>query len=163
MRWEQHSLNIPANSTAGQFNIGDIPQLRSDTEKDIAIRAIEFFYVDLIPADPNGVPLATLAILQQSFLTLYVESEESTFRIPLIKLIAQYSNQVTPAIWQNETINFANLKVDWTKSYISTPTNYGNAAIFAFSFGVSYLRLPYGTIAKMQKIAGTGFDSPSML
>jgi hypothetical protein len=153
-RLETIELVIPILAPGTKFNFLDIPQLRSDITKDIIISQIEAWVNPGIVTDFNGNPVVILANLQLSSLTLYVEGEESFFRIPLIKLVAQNNNAVT---WFNsyDPVLFNNIRVDWTKSYITTPTPYGNAAQFAFIFSVGYQRLKPGTIDRINAASGS--------
>jgi hypothetical protein len=164
-RFEMVELVIPAASTATRFNFPDIPQLRSDVTKDICIRAIEAYSADSIPTDFNGNPVATLAQVQLASLTLYVEGEESLFRIPLVKLLNVYGLTVAPLLWTDEINQFDNIMVDWTKSYISTPTAFGNAAQFAFVLGTTYKRYDPGTMKKYKDSLGLnpGCDAFQMM
>jgi hypothetical protein len=152
-RLETIELVIPALAPGTKFNFLDIPQLRSDVTKDIIISQIEAWVNPGIVTDFNGNPLPSLAQLQLASLTLYVEGEESFFRIPVIKLVAQNNNAVT---WFNsyDPVLFNNIRVDWTKSYITTPTAFGNAAQMAFIFSVGYQRLKPGTIDKINAASG---------
>jgi len=155
-RYEMIELVIPAASTASRFNFPDIPQLRSDVTKDIVVRAIETYDVAAIPVDFNTNPVATAAVCAKAALTLYVEGEESIFRIPLIKLKNVY-NSVATNFFTSELNQFENLQVDWTKSYISTPTPFAIDTQFAFIFGIVYQRLKPGTMQKLRE-ARDNFD-----
>lgn len=158
-RFEMVELLIPV-STANRFNFADIPQLRSDVTKDIVVRAIEAFTADDIPTSFNGNPLVTLANFKLSSLTLYVDGEESTFRLPLVKLHNIF-NAAAQEPAQFEINQFDNLQVDWTKSYISTPTAYGNVSPFSIMLGVTYQRLKPGTMARLKAAAGQNSCLPS--
>ena len=142
-RSEAVELVIPAGATQTRFNFPDIPQLRADVSKDILVRAIETFCAEDMPVDFNGVPLLTFAQLQQGTLTLYVEGEESIFRMPLIKL-HNVTGSTNGSTW--EVRQFQNLMVDWTKSYLYFPVALGNVIQQAFIMDVSYLRLAPGTM-----------------
>lgn len=156
-RSESVELVIPALATQTRFNFPDIPQLRADTDKDILVRALEVFTAEDMPVDFNNNPLLTFAQLQQGTLTLYVEGEESIFRMPLIKLhnVQGSTNGSTFEVRQ-----FQNLRVDWTKSYLYFPVPLANAVQQAFIMDVSYLRLFPGTMAKYATQSGCekGFD-----
>lgn len=162
-RYEQIELVIAANSTATKINFPDLPQLRSDVTKDIVIRGIQTFSVLSVPVDYNGVAVATYANLQAASLTLYVNGEESIFRIPLIKLLSQYGDNSAAAYqWTADgPMPFENIMVDWTKSYISAPAAFGNGAAFAFLFGIEYKRLAPGTMLQLQP--DTRFDNPRQM
>jgi hypothetical protein len=150
-RYEMLEIQIPANSTATRFNVPDQPQLRTDQDADIIIQAIETFDVLGIPLSPNNVPVATQAFLQQTYLTLYVEGEESLYRIPLIQ-IKRIANEAAASPYQWILQKLKNVQVDWTKSYFFTPVAYGAGVFATFSFllGVHYEKLPTGTMAKIR-------------
>jgi hypothetical protein len=149
-RYELIELQIPLNSTATRFNIPDQPQLRTDQDADIAIQGIETFDITGVPLSPNNVPVATLAFLQQTYLTLYVEGEESLYRIPLIQ-IKRIANESATSPYQWTLQKLKNVQVDWTKSYVFTPAAYGAGvfASFSFLFGLHYVKLPPGVLAKI--------------
>jgi hypothetical protein len=165
-RFEMVEMIIPALSTATRFNFPDIPQLRSDVTKDIVVRAIEVYSVEAVPLSFNNNAVTTLANLLKSSLTLYIEGEESVFRIPMVKLLNINSNNAAaPVLWLDEINQFDNLQIDWTKSYITTPTTYGNAAVFAFVLGVTYKRYAPGTMKRLKDDMGLnpGCDAPQMM
>jgi hypothetical protein len=165
-RFEMVELIIPALATATRFNFPDIPQLRSDVTKDIVVRGIELYSVESIPLSFNNNAVSLLLNIQRSSLTLYIEGEESVFRIPLIKMMNINSNNAAaPVLWFDEINQFDNLQVDWTKSYISTPVAYGNAALFAFVLGITYKRYAPGTMKRIKDEMGLnpGCDAPQMM
>jgi hypothetical protein len=149
-RYELLEINIPANQTATRFNIPDQPQLRTDQDADIAIQGIEAFDVNGVPLSPNNFPVVSLAFLQQTYITLYVEGEESIYRIPLIQL-KRIANETATSPYQWNLQKFKNIQVDWTKSYFFTPAAYGAGVFATFSFilGIHYVKLPPGTLAKI--------------
>jgi hypothetical protein len=155
-RYEMIELVIPAGSTASRFNFQDLPQLRSDVTKDIVVRAIETYDTPAIPTDFNVNPVATAAQVAIAALTLYIEGEESIFRMPLLKLKNVY-NSVATNFFTSELNQFENLQIDWTKSYISTPTPFNPEVQFAFIFGIVYQRLKAGTMQKLREARGN-FD-----
>jgi hypothetical protein len=125
-RHELVELIIPAGSTGTRFPYPDIPQLRDDTTQDIVICGIEAYSVDALPLSGNGNDVASFAQLQNSFLTLYIEGEESMRQMPLVRL-----NPMFQALNTGVTLNVADplqteyLKVDWNKSYIQAAAPYG--------------------------------------
>lgn len=149
-RFELVEIPIGPNSTATRFNIPDQPQLRTDQDADIVIQGIETYDVNGIPLSPNNVPLPTLAFLQQTYITLYVEGEESIYRVPLIDL-KRIANETATSPYQWILFKFKNIQVDWTKSYFFTPAAYGAGTFTQFSFllGIHYVKLPPGTMAKI--------------
>lgn len=159
-RTEQIELVIPGGSTATKFNFPDIPQLRSDVTKDIVIRAMRTYNDQIQPLDFNGNTVVSLAQLQGAFLTLYVDGEESTFRVPLTDLLNSEGILVNPQIWNREIFSFDDIRVDWTKSYITLAAALGNANPIAFTFQVHYKRYPGGTLDALAIARGAakGFD-----
>ena len=149
-RYENVSLIIPANNTALRLPFPDIPQLRSDVTQDVIIRALETYTGDSVPNDYNNNPIATFAQLQKMFLTLYVQQEESTFRVPMVKLLNVAAPAQAAYFYTNELNQFENLMIDWTKSYITLASSLANVAIVVVSLGVMYQRLPGGTMAALQ-------------
>lgn len=150
-RWEMVEVLVAANAGGTKFPIPDQQNLRDDTSQDIIIRGFEMWPVDsmpLSPITPNNA-LATMAQLENTFLTLYIEEEESIHLIPCIKLIAQRTSLATSTIqFQGEPVMLKNLKVQWNKSYfqVATPYNTGGPnTAFSLIIGVSYLKLAPGT------------------
>jgi hypothetical protein len=153
-RFELVELIIPAGSTGTRFPYPDIPQLRDDTTQDIIICGLETYSLESLPLTANGNPVASFAQLQNSFLTLYVDSEESVRQVPFIRL-----NPMRQAAAAGTTFNVRDkvaieyLKVDWNKTYVQAATPYGTAiapvAQFSILLGVWYKKLPSGSWAKM--------------
>jgi hypothetical protein len=152
-RYEMIETQIPANSTATRFNFNDQPQLRTDQTQDVIIQGLETYTITDIPLSPNAVAVATALEMKSTYLVLYVNGEESIFRIPLVKL--HTINNFTDAFNNGEadTPRFENLLVDWTKSYFLTPAAYGGGVFTTFSFliGVVYKKLPPNTIGKIRQ------------
>ena len=166
-RYELLEIQIPAASTATRFNIPDQPQLRTDQDADIIIQAIETFDIFGIPLSPNAIALPTDAQLQQTYLVLYVEGEESIYRVPLLSL-KRIANEIN-AVPQNapfvyDLFKFRNIQVDWTKSYFFTPTPYSTVDVpnttFSFLLGVHYFKLPPGTMALVEAKENEIFANP---
>ena len=120
-RYELVELVIPANSTGTRFPYPDIPQLRDDTTQDIVIMGLETFSVDAMPLSPNGNPVATMADLQNSFLILYIDGEESMRQIPLVRMQPIWESLNTGLLQGVlKELDVENLRVDWNKSYINS-------------------------------------------
>lgn len=149
-RYELVELVIPAASTGTRFPYPDIPQLRDDTTQDIIICGLEAFPVDALPLAPSGNAVMTFAQMQNSFLTLYVEGEESVRQLPLIRL-----NPMRQASGTGTTLNVVErlpveyLKVDWNKTYIQAAAPFGTVGApntqFSIMVGVWYKKLPSGS------------------
>jgi hypothetical protein len=151
-RYELIELPIPAGSGASKFNFPDIPQLRDDSTQDIIIRAIDCFNIVSMPLTPAGNVTASLAQVLNSFLVLYIKGEESVHWLPLVRLQMVFQNGAggtQQAVF--EETQLANLKIDWTKSYIWAAAPYASETAFSFMFGFEYDKLPPGTIDKMER------------
>jgi hypothetical protein len=150
-RYELVELVIPAANTALRIPFPDIPQLRSDTTQDVIIRALETYCAENMPFDYNNNPVVTNAQLLKCFLTLYIQQEESVFRMPTIRLQNIFNALSTTAYFYSDDLDqFENLMVDWTKSYLTLASSLANGALICFVLGVMYQRLPGGTIAALQ-------------
>ena len=146
-RYELVELVIPANSTGTRFPYPDIPQLRDDTTQDIVIMGLETFSVDAMPLSPNGNPVATMADLQNSFLILYIDGEESMRQIPLVRMQPIWESLNTGLLQGVlKELDVENLRVDWNKSYIQAAAPYAAGANpqFSIMLGVWYKKLRSG-------------------
>lgn len=150
-RYEDIELIIPAGTTAFRIQFPDIPQLRSDTTKEILIRSIRVFGAEECPLSFNGNPLLDSTDLAKIFLTLYVDGEESIFRIPFNSLRNTYvgvgSAEADNTFWSASLNNFDNISVDWTKSYISLSEALSTDDLACILLGIGYLRVQPGTLA----------------
>jgi hypothetical protein len=155
-RFELVELIIPAGSTGTRFPYPDIPQLRDDTTQDIIICGLETYPEEALPLTANGNTNADYAQLSNSFLTLYIDSEESVRQVPMIRL-----NPFRQAAAAGATFNVIDklateyLKVDWNKTYIQAATPFGTASVpntqFSILLGVWYKKLPPGAWTVMTK------------
>jgi hypothetical protein len=164
-RYEAIELVIPANAGQTRFNFLDIPQLRSDVTKDIIVQGIKAFASAEKTTDFNGNAVATMAQCQNAELTLYVDGEESIFRIPITELISS-QNSANTFFSQFLPDEFDNLMIDWTKSYITAdlPFNAGGANTqFAFLFGISYKKYAPGTMARIKLAKGDASNLPGTI
>ena len=164
-RYEAVELLIPANAGATRFNFLDIPQLRSDVTKDIIVQGIKTFSVVEKPVDFNGNAVASVAQLQNAELTLYVDGEESIFRVPMTELINS-QNFANTYFSQQIPDEFDNLMIDWTKSYITADVPFNAAGAntqFAFLFGISYKRFAPGTMARIKAAKGDTSNLPGTI
>jgi hypothetical protein len=164
-RYEAVELIIPANAGQTKFNFPDIPQLRSDVTKDIIVQGIKTFSIVERPLDFNGVPVASMAQLQNAMLTLYIDGEQSINNIPLTELMnsQNFANTFYSQIIPNE---YDNLMIDWTKSFVSCATPFNAAGAntqFAFLFGMSYRRLAAGTMAAIKAARGDVSNIPGKM
>ncbi len=147
-RYEMIETIIPANSTGTRFNFNDQPQLRTDQNADVITQGLEVYDVTDVPLSPNNNALITGANLKQTYLVLYVNGEESLYRIPLVKLHTVNNFADPYNAGECTTPRFDNLSIDWTKSYLFTPTAYNGGAntLFSVLLGVTYKKLPPGTM-----------------
>ena len=161
-RYQAVELLVPAAAVATKFQFTDQPELRSDATKDIVVLGIKMFPLEEKPVDFNGNAVATMAQLQNAELTLYVDGEESIYRLPCTELInsqnfaATYFSQIFPD-------EFNNLMIDWTKSYISLDAPLSDNDAFAFLFGISYAKLPAGTMAQINAAKGNVSNYPGAI
>jgi hypothetical protein len=156
-RYELLEIPVLAGTAAAlnnltKFNVPDQPQLRTDQDADIIIQAIETFDILGISLSPNNNPVASTAVLLQTYLTLYVQGEESIYRVPLNQ-IKRINSEGAAVPYQRDLQAFRNIQVDWTKSYFSTPAPYtaGIFAAFSFLLVIHYMKLPPGTMSKIQQ------------
>ena len=164
-RYEAIELVIPANSGQSRFNFLDIPQLRSDVTKDIIVHGIKTFSIVEKPIDYNGNAVASVLQIQNAELTLYVDGDESIFRIPLTELM-NGQNFANTFFSQQIPDEFDNLMIDWTKSYITAdvPFNLAGANTqFSFLFGISYKRFAPGTMARIKAAKGDTSNLPGVI
>jgi hypothetical protein len=155
-RFELVELIIPAGSTGTRFPYPDIPQLRDDTTQDIIICGLKTWSVDALPLTANGNTVSTYLQLANSFLTLYIEGEESVRQLPYIDMIHMRQALATGTTFNNlEPIKTEYLKVDWNKTYLQAATPFGTVgapnAQFSVLLGVSYKKLPPGSWEAMTK------------
>lgn len=163
-RYEAVELIIPAAATATRFLFPDFPQLRSDVTKDIIIQGIKTFSIVEKPLDFNGNVVASMLQLQNAELTLYVDGEESIFRMPMTELMnsQNFANTFFSQIIPDE---FDNLQIDWTKSYITADVPFtalagGQAAQFVFLLSIAYKKLKAGTMAGIKLAKGDTSNLP---
>jgi hypothetical protein len=155
-RHELVELIIPAASTGTRFPYPDIPQLRDDTTQDIIICGLETYSVESLPLTANGNANASYLQLANSFLTLYIDSEESVRQVPFIKMLAMRQAAAAGATFnQLDKINLEYLKVDWNKTYVQAATPFGTTGApntqFSILLSVWYKKLPPGAWQAMTK------------
>jgi len=147
LRYESVELIIPANTTGNQVNFPDVPELRSDSDKDALIFSIVVNTVDSVPLSPSGNALGTLAQTENGFLTLYVLGTEYLFKVPLTRFILTKGNGATYfSTW--DMFETQPMRVDWTKSYVSFGTPPANGSQFSFLFEFGYDWFAPNTFAK---------------
>lgn len=141
-RYEGIELIIPAGTTANQVNFPDIPELRSDFDKDAIILSAAVSCLEAVPKTYSGNTNATNAQVANAFLTLYVVGLEQVFRLELIRLMdIENALSTTGYFFAREKQKFQPLRVDWTKSYVSfgqVGTVDTPAYSFMFTFGYDW-------------------------
>jgi|ERR1700678_1807850 len=152
-RYELIELEISPNSSGSKFEYPDIPDLRDDTEQDIIICGLETWSIDSMPLSPTGIPVADMAQLQNSFLTLYIDGEQSINQVPMVRLLStQQSLTAGPMQWVGYPFELSNVKVNWNKSFIQAAIafNTGGAnPAFSIMLGAWYKKLDPGEWAKL--------------
>jgi hypothetical protein len=141
-------LIIPLGTTATQVNFPDIPELRSDDEKDAVIFSIGVSCAAAVPLTYSGNPNATLAQVQNGFVTLYVLGTEKVFRLELQRCMN--INSLTSGFYfMNETFELEPQRVDWTKSYVSFGAiGTTDTPSYSYMFTFAYDWLPSGSYRK---------------
>lgn len=157
-RIESVELIVPAGYSAGQINFADIPELRSDSDKDAVIYAIQTYSTESVPKSFNGNTLATITQLANAFLTLYVTGSEAVFNVPLLKFV-NIQNNANTYFNAREYYECSPLRVDWTKSYIRFAVPGTNVtAQYSFLFDFTYEWLPFGSYGKWLQNRNNKFD-----
>lgn len=155
-RFELVELIINAGSTGTRFPYPDIPQLRDDTTQDIIVCGLKTWSIEALPLTANGNANASYLQLANSFLTLYIQGEESVRQVPFIDLIHMRQAAAAGATFNNtETVKTEYLKIDWNKTYLQAATPFGTALApntqFSVLLGVSYKKLSPGSWEAMTK------------
>lgn len=123
----------------------DQPQLRTQLNQLVVIKAVEFFDVNACSVSPSGGAVATDAQMKNAFLVLNIKGTEQLQYIPLVAL--KRVNTTFDLVGGNlasfvmELFELADqFEIDWTKSYIQ----FGAAvpAAVNFLFGVYYEYVP---------------------
>src|SRR5271170_8042417 len=129
-RFELIELIIPVGTTGNTFPIPDIPQLRDDTTQDIIIVGIETFAADTVPLSPAVNAVATMAQLENMFLTLYIDDEESIFRLPVPRIQPIWQSNTAGGLQGGQqTLSLECLKVTWNKSYLTFGAAFAGGAL----------------------------------
>lgn len=155
-RFELIELIIPAGTTGNTFAIEDIPQLRDDTTQDIIIVGLETYSIDTVPLSPAGNVVASMAQLENMFLTLYIEQEESVYRLPMPRIQPIWEANTAGALQGGQqTLSLECLRVAWNKSYLTFGAAISPEALpISVLLGVWYKKLLPGNWAAMRAAAG---------
>ena len=156
-RYDKVEVIIPNSFQKNFIKFGDQPQLRSDDQYDIAIQAIETFTQFDQSVSQSGNTMPTVAQLIESALTLYIDGEQQGFLIPLVQLhravAVDGSGDQVPYVRDLQLFN--NVEVSWEKCnlncFAANGWNTGASGTFSFEFGIHYVRLPAGTLAKVRQ------------
>lgn len=140
-------LIVPANTTGSQVSFPDIPELRSDLDKDALIFGIRTYSADSLPKTVTGNTMCSFAQLQNAFLTLQVLGTDQIKEIPLIRLLDMREENVG-YFFNTNYFELAPERIEWTKSYVSFATPPGNVAAYSYLFEVAYEWMPAGSYGK---------------
>jgi hypothetical protein len=155
-RFELIEIIIPVGTTGTTFQIEDIPQLRDDITQDIIIVGIETFAADSVPLSPAGNAVATMADLENMFLTLYIDQEESIYRLPMPRIQPIWQSLTTGGLQGGQqTLSLECLKVTWNKSYLTFGASFTPEELpISVLLGVWYKKLNPGAWEQLRSAAG---------
>lgn len=155
-RHELIELIITAGTTGTTFDFPDIPNLRDDITQDIIIVGIDVYSAETVPLSPAGNAVATIAELENMFLTFYIEEEESFRQVPVLKAQSIWESNTAGTLQGGQaTLSMECLKVTWNKSYLSFATPFaGDVLPISFLLGVWYKKLEPNQWQKMRNEAG---------
>ena len=134
-------LRVPGVAVSGQsgvqFNFLDQPYLRPDVA---SIRAITLYTFNSITGSPVSTgTLASVAITKTASLTLVSDGFNIVQKLPVVALNVIQNASTDPFV--REYTMFNNLRVDWTKSFVSMTAAPANTTDIYFVFGVYYDRV----------------------
>jgi hypothetical protein len=135
-QYEFIEVVIPQSSTATRFYFPDQPQLRF-----VSLLNLVCYTPGVVSASIlSGNALLTLANLQKTYLVLYYNDKESVNRIPILELNRVATNSATGEPYSFAITPFAGQQIQWSKSYIQTPSAYSaiSSANFSVCLGVYY-------------------------
>jgi hypothetical protein len=125
------------NAAQARVNFLDQPYLR-----DKLIDGLETFTVTDIPVSPNGKALVSAAVMQKSYLVLYMADPDSQkdlgeyVKMPLVSM--HRVENATPDPFIRVPPSFNKLYVQWLKSYIIVPAGVGGGGDVSFLFTCYY-------------------------
>jgi len=135
-QYEFIEVVIPQSSTATRFYFPDQPQLRF-----VSLLNLVCYTPGVVSASVlSGNALLSLANLQKTYLVLYYNDKESVNRIPILELNRVATNSATGEPYSFAITPFAGQQIQWSKSYIQTPSAYSGitSANFSVCMGVYY-------------------------
>ena len=126
---------VPQSSTGTKFFSADQPQLRFVSLLNLVCYTTDNCTNSIL----SGNPLLSIANLKNTYLVLYYNDRESVNRIPVLSLNPQGTTTASSS-WVYNITPFAGQQIQWSKSYIQTPTAYSSISGSSFSvcFGVYY-------------------------
>jgi hypothetical protein len=133
--FELIEIVVPQSSTGTKFFSGDQPQLRFVSLLNLVCYTTDTCTNSIL----SGNPLLSTANLKNTYLVLYYNDRESVNRIPVLSLNPQGTTTASSS-WVYNITPFAGQQIQWSKSYIQTPTAYSSISGSSFSvcFGVYY-------------------------
>jgi hypothetical protein len=135
-QYEFIEVVVPQSSTATRFYFPDQPQLRF-----VSLLNLVCYTPGVVSASVlSGNALLSLANLQKTYLVLYYNDKESVNRIPILELNRVATNSATGEPYSFAITPFAGQQIQWSKSYIQTPSAYSgiSSANFSVCMGVYY-------------------------
>lgn len=120
---------VPNGTTQTRFYFPDNAVLRTDTQKVVKIKGLEFYPAEAVPLAPDGSAVIPAADINGAFVVLYIENGEY-LKIPICKLISVHNNtsQAESAANYPYIVNLpelGDLMVNWPKSYVLFATTVG--------------------------------------
>ena len=125
---------ISGGNTTTQVQFPDLPKLRY-----VSTLALETFGVDTMAVSPNNVAVATAAILQKSYITLYAKDRQDIYRIPLISLCRTQATTGATTPFVRQLFELNGVQITWDKSFITLASAPANTVNFSYIFGVYYI------------------------
>jgi hypothetical protein len=143
------AVSVANADQSTKYSFPDQPQLRTEARGiGVFIDGIEVFNVnDVSNAPISGNAIISAAIMQRSFLTLFVSTPGQNSNkgeyinfMPLTTLHRIQSNQTgTASPYVRDLIKLPGLTVDWSKSYVTIPVKIGVIANpVSFLFNIYY-------------------------
>lgn len=134
-KYEFVEISVPGVASTGQtgtrWNFPDLPKLRYTS-----LQALQVYTIATMTIAPSGQALASLAILQKSYLVLYSNDRQDNYNIPLLTLNS--IQDAVPSPFQRGLYEFSGQKATWDKSYITIASAPANTVNFSFCFGIYY-------------------------
>lgn len=137
-------IEVPVTVNAQtRINFPDVPNLRSQIDQKIIVKAIRVIPPTVLTNAPTGGQATSpLTELVKCSVVLYCEGWEKGQNIPLATLIDTFT-EGSGVPYRDRTMQFANWEnVDWNKSYIQFSNATSSAGQpYAFIFEVEYVKI----------------------